>query len=187
MLMELSDGEQRENQALLRSELTHLKRLNRRLSRRQIGSGRWQRAKAQLARFHERIANRRADYLPNKTSEIARKYEVIGLEDLNVAGMIRNHKLALSLSDASFGEIRRQLEYKCNWYGGRMVTVGRFFLSSKLCRPCRKKNDELELSDREWVCPDCGTLNQRDPNAARNIEQEALRILGETPVVATSG
>jgi putative transposase len=186
-LMVLSDGTQRENQTLLRSELKHLKRLSRRLSRRTVGSGRWYRAKRQLERFHERIANRRADYLHKTTTEIARTYEVVGLEDLNVAGMLKNHRLALSLSDAAFGEIRRQFEYKCDWYGGRVVTINRFFPSSRLCGGRHEKYAGLELSDREWVCPACGTLNQRDPNAAHNIELEVMRLLNQTPVVATSG
>ncbi len=186
-LMVLSDGTRRENQTLLRSELTHFKRLSRRLSRRQAGSARWCRAKRQLERFHERIANRRADYLHKTTADIARTYAVVGLEDLNVAGMLKNHHMALSLSDAAFGEIRRQLEYKCDWYGGRVVTVNRFFPSSRLCGHCQAKYDGLELSERTWVCPTCGMLNERDPNAARNIEQEVLQLLSETPVVATSG
>jgi putative transposase len=186
-LMVLSDGVQYENQALLRSELKHLKRLSRRLSRRTLGSTRWYRAEGEIGRFHAHIANRRADYLHKTTTEIAKTYAVVGLEDLNVAGMLKNHRLAMSLSDASFGEIRRQLEYKCNWYGGHVVMVSRFFPSSRLCGQCHAKHDGLELSEREWVCPVCGTLNQRDPNAAQNIELEAVRLLEKPPVVATSG
>jgi putative transposase len=189
-LVKLSDEGRCENQVLLRSELNHLMRLNRRLARRQKDSQRWQKARNQLARFHERIANQRADYLHNKTTEIARTYQVIGLEDLNVAGMVRNHKLALSLSDASFGEIRRQLIYKSHWFGGQVVLVGTFFPSSQLCSTpgCDGRNSELTLEDREWTCPKCGVAHDRDLNAARNIEKEALRILREeTPVVATSG
>ena len=108
----LSDGTQYENQGLLRSELRKLKRLNRELSRRQEGSGRWERTKAKLAKLHRRIANRRLDYQHKMTAEIARTYRVIGVEDLNVAGMLCNHCLALSLADAGFGEIQRQLRYK---------------------------------------------------------------------------
>ena len=186
-LMVLSDGTQRENQTLLRSELTHLKLLARRLSRCTFGSQRWYRAQERLANFQERIANRRADYLHKTTTPIARTFAVVGLEDLNVAGMLKNHHLALSLSDAALGEIRRQFEYKCAGFGGQVVTVGRFFPSSRLCGTCGAKHDGLTLADREWVCPACGTLNQRDANAARNIEQEVLRLIGKTPVVATSG
>jgi putative transposase len=196
-LVKLSDEGKYESQVLLRSELNHLKRLNRRLARRQKESQRWQpvladcpgKARQQLARFHERIANQRADYLHKSTTEMAKTYEVIGLEGLNVSGMIRNHKLALSLSDASFGEIRRQLMYKSNWFGGRVVLMDRFFPSSQLCSTpdCDGRNFELTLEDREWTCPKCGVTHDRDLNAARNIEKEALRILRETPVVATSG
>jgi putative transposase len=195
-LLVLSDGTQRENQTLLRSELTHLKRLARRLSRCTFGSQRWYRTKERLANFQERIANRRADYLHKTTTPIARTFAVVGLEDLNVAGtqhlrvwagVLKNHHLALSLSDAAFGEIRRQLEYKCAGFGGHVVTVDRFYPSSRLCGACGLKNDGLTLADREWVCPACGALHQRDANAARNIEQEVLRRIGKTPVVATSG
>jgi putative transposase len=188
-LMKLSDGGHYENQVLLRSELTHLKHLNRRLARRQERSQCWQKARHQLARFHERIANRRADYLHKKTTEMAKTYQVIGLEDLNVSGMVRNHKLALSLADASFGEIRRQLTYKSRWFGGQVVLVDPFFPSSQLCSTpgCDGRNAELTVEDREWTCRKCGVTHDRDLNAARNIEREALRILGETPVVATSG
>jgi putative transposase len=188
-LVQLSDGGRCENQVLLRSELKHLMRLNRRLARRQKDSHRWQKARHQLACFHERIANQRGDYLHKKTTEMAKTYQVIGLEGLNVAGMVRNHKLALSLADASFGEIRRQLIYKSNWFGGRVVLVGTFFPSSQLCSTtgCDGRNSELTLEDREWTCPKCGVTHDRDLNAARNIEKEALRILGETPAVATSG
>lgn len=189
MLAVLSDGRQYENQALLRSKLDRLKRLSRRLSRRQAGSHRWHKAKEQLARFYARIANRRADYLHKMTSEIANTYEVIGIENLNVAGMLKNHRLALSLADASFGEIRRQLMYKSEWFGGRVVTIDRFFPSSRLCSnpECHMINHDLELEERGWICPNCGTHHNRDLNASVNIKMEALRILDKSPVVATSG
>jgi putative transposase len=186
-LVVLSDGTQYENQVLLRSELTHLKRLSRRLSRRQKGSQRWWRAKDRLARFHERIADRRADRLHKLTTGIASTYAVLGMEDLNVAGMLRNHRLALSLADASFGEIRRLLQYKSDWFGGRVVEIDRFYPSSQLCSVCGVKNPGLRLEDREWTCLNCGTHHDRDVNAARNIHAEALRLLEQTPVVATSG
>jgi putative transposase len=194
-LVVLSDGTQYDNQALLRSDLTHLKRLSRRLSRRHKGSQRWGRAKDQLARFHGRIANRRADHLHKLTTEIASTYAVLGMEDLNVAGMLRNHRLALSLADASFGEIRRQLQYKSDRFGSRVVRIGRFYPSSRLCSVCGAINHELTLEDREWTCQSCGTHHDWDVNAARNIHAEALRLLNqppwvdfiETPVVATSG
>jgi putative transposase len=186
-LLVLSDGKQYENQVLLRTELNHLKRLNRRLSRRQQDSRRWQQAKLALARFHERIANRRADYLHKTTTEIARTYAAIGLEDLNVKGMVRNRRLALSLSDAAFGEIRRQLTYKSAWLGGKIGPISRFFPSSKMCSVCGWIHRALTLDDRVWTCQGCGTVHDRDRNASANIAAEARRLLISTPVVATSG
>jgi putative transposase len=173
----LSDGREFENQKLLRSELRKLKRLNRELSRRQEGSGRWNRTKQKLARLHRCIANRRLDYQHKITTEIASTYQVIGIEDLNVAGMLRNHCLALSIADAGFGEIRRQLRYKAEWYGGTLVEVDRIFPSSRLCRFCGWINSDLTLADRIWTC-DCGAVLDRDQNAALNIEQQTLTILG---------
>lgn len=172
----LSDGREFENQKLLRSELRELRRLNRELSRRQEGSGRWNRTKQKLAKLHRSIANRRLDYQHKMTTEIASTYRVIGVEDLNVAGMLRNHRLALSIADAGFGEIRRQLSYKSEWYGGTLVEIGRFFPSSKLCRFCGCINSDLTLADRSWTC-DCGAVLDRDRNAALNIERQALKML----------
>ena len=186
-LVVLSDGTQYENQVLLRSELTYLKQLSRRLSRRQKNSSRWWRAKDQLARFHGRIADRRVDHLHKLTTGLASTYAVLGMEDLHVAGMLRDHHLALSLADAAFGEIRRQLQYKSDWFGGRVVRIDRFYPSSQLCSVCGVKYPGLRLEDREWTCQNCGTHHDRDINAARNIHAEALRLLNQTPVVATSG
>ena len=173
----LSDGVQYENQRLLRSDLRKVKRLSRELSRRQEGSGRWQHTKKKLARLHRRVADRRLDYQHKMTTEIAKTYQIIGAEDLNVAGMLRNHRLALSLADAGFGEIKRQLTYKAEWYGGELVEIDRFFPSSKLCRFCGCINSNLTLADRTWTC-DCGAVLDRDRNAAMNIERQALGILG---------
>jgi len=172
----LSDGTQFENQRLLRSELRRLKRFNRELSRRQEGSNRWRRTKRKLSRLHRRIANKRMDYQHKMTTAIARTYQLIGVEDLNVSGMTRNHCLALSIADAGFGEIRRQLEYKSEWYGGKVVAVDRWFPSSKLCRFCGCINDDLTLADREWTCV-CGAVLDRDWNAALNIKRQALKMV----------
>lgn len=172
----LSDNTQFENQRLLRSDLRKAKRLSRELSRRQEGSGRWQRTKKKLARLHRRVANRRLDYQHKMTTKIAKTYQIVGVEDLNVTGMLRNHRLALSLADAGFGEIKRQLAYKTEWFGGLLVEVDRFFPSSKLCPMCGTIKDDLTLSERVFVC-ECGYAADRDLNAARNIERQALVIL----------
>ena len=175
-LATLSDGVDFENQKVLRSELNELKRLNRELARRQPGSKRWWQTKRKLQRFHAKICNRRMDAIHKMTTQIAKTYKLVGTEDLHVAGMVRNRKLALSISDAAMGEVLRQLAYKANWFGGRVQKVGRFFASSKLCNDCGHKNTELMLSDRRWVCDGCGTIHDRDWNAAKNIEQEALKL-----------
>lgn len=171
----LSDGNVFENQKPLRSRLRKLKRLNRELFRRQEGSGQWQRTKKKLTKLHRRIADVRLDCLHKMTTQIASTYRIVGAEDLNVVGMLKNHCLALSLADAGFGEILRQLHYKAKWYGGELVTVDRFFPSSKTCHICGGINSDLGLSDRTWTC-DCGKVLDRDLNAAINIETEALRI-----------
>jgi putative transposase len=186
-LLVLSDGKRYENQAPLRHELKHLKFLNRQLSRRKVGSQRWYKAKRQLEVIHGRIVNRRADHIHKMTTDVARTYRIIGMEDLFPKGMIRNHHLALSLSDAAFGEIKRQMLYKKEWFGGQVVLVDRFFPSSRRCSVCGHVNAEIKLDEREWTCANCGTHHMRDDNAACNIEQEIKRILGFTPVVATSG
>jgi putative transposase len=181
-LATLSDGQRFDNQKPLRSELRKLRRLNRELARRQRGSGRWYRTKRKLARLHQRIKCRRQDHIHKMTTKTALTYQLIGVEDLNVAGMVKNHNLALSISDVAFGEIRRHLEYKAAWYGGQVVTVDRFFPSSKLCRKCGQIKTDFTLATRVFVC-DCGHIEDRDLNASRNIEVEALRTVA---VVASS-
>jgi len=173
----LSDGTEFENQELLRSELRKLKRLNRELSRRQPGSHRWRKTQRKLARLHRCIADRRYDTIHKMTTEIARSYRLIGIEDLNVKGMLKNRRLALSLSDAAMGEICRQLVYKSAWLGGHVVKVDRFFASSKTCSECGHVHHDLQLSDRHWTCQGCGTIHDRDWNASKNIELEALRLV----------
>jgi putative transposase len=115
-----------------------------------------------------------------------RKAALIGIEDLNVAGMLTNHRLAQAVSDASMSEFHRQLRYKADWYGAVVQEVDRFFPSSKLHNSCGGYKDDLTLADRVWTCPTCGQQVDRDLNAARNIRDEALR-LRVSPVVATSG
>jgi len=175
-LATLSDGMEFENQKLLRSELKRLKALNRGLSRKQIGSNRWWKQKNKIAVFHQRIANRRADIIHKMTTAIAGTYHFVGMEDLNVKGMVRNRRLALSVSDAALGEVARQLQYKKQWVGGTLQKVGRFYASSKTCNDCGHINQDLLMSDTKWTCGGCGTINNRDWNASKNIEQEALRL-----------
>ncbi len=175
-LATLSDGSEFENQKPLRTQINKLRKLNRCLSRRKQGSNRWWKAKRKLERFHYRIANKRADAQHKASHAIASTYAFIGVEDLNIKGMVKNRRLSLAVSDVGLGELIRQIEYKAKAFDGTVVKVGRFFASSKTCSDCGYSNGELTLSDRKWTCVGCGVIHQRDWNAAINIEQEALRI-----------
>jgi len=180
-----SDGERFENQKPLRSAMGSIKRLQRRVSRRLKGSKNRRKAVDKLARAHYRVACLRADTQHKATSWIARKASLIGIEDLNVAGMLKRRRLSQALSDASLSEIHRQLRYKAEWYGGQVVKIGRYFPSSRLHNRCGGYKADLELAEREWICPACGEKVERDLNAARNIRDEAL-ALSAVPGVATS-
>ncbi len=181
-----SDGQRHENQAPLRTHLRQIKQLQRMVSRRVKGSANRRKAVRQLAKAHYRIACRRADHTHKLTTALARKGSMIGIECLNVVGMLKNRHLALSLSDAALSQIHRQLWYKAVWYGGTVVVIDPFFPSSQIHYECGYRHRELTLASRRWACPNCGELVDRDLNAARNIRAEALR-LSAVPVVATSG
>jgi len=180
-----SDGERFENQKPLRSALRTIKRLQRRVSRRLKGSKNRRKAVLKLARAHYRVNCLRADAQHKATSRIARKASLIGLEDLNITGMLRNRRLSQALSDASVSEMHRQLRYKAEWYGGQAVTISRFFPSSRIHNSCGGYKVDLDLAERVWTCPACGQKVDRDLNAARNIRDEALK-LSAVPGVATS-
>jgi putative transposase len=121
------------------------------------------------------------------TTSLARTYALIGLEDLNTKGILANHCLAQAVSDASFFEVQRQLLYKAEQYGGDVQLVSRWYPSSKTCHSCGRIKEDLALDDREWTCEQCGALNERDFNASLNIRDEALRLVTDVPVVASSG
>lgn len=126
-----------------------------------------------LAKLHARIANLRADFTHKLTTRICRENQAIGIEDLNVAGMIRNEKLSRAINDVGFGEIRRQLEYKSNRYNTEIIVADRFYPSSKLCSICDWKNETLTLAEREWTCIGCGAFHDRDHNEAVNLKRLA--------------
>ena len=169
----LSDGRKVDSPKHLRKAERRLQRLQRRLSRKRKGSANRRKAAVLVARQHERVADRRADFLHKLSRQLVDQHGHIGLESLNVAGMVRNRSLAKSISDAAWGEFVRQLEYKGQWYGCEVVKVDRWFASSKTCGECGAVNAGLQLSDRRWVCEACGVVHDRDVNAAQNILKES--------------
>jgi putative transposase len=194
----LSDGRQVPNPAPLHAALRELRRHNRQLSRRQgpitsNGTRRepskgWLAAKCQLGRTHARVANLRRNALHHLTSDLAATYGTVVVEHLNVAGMLRNRSLARRLADAGFGELRRQLTYKCAWAGSRLVQADTFYPSSKTCSGCGHVKAKLSLSERTYCCGSCGLVADRDLNAARNLAA-LVDVLTDVsaPVVAGNG
>ena len=154
--------------------LTRLRRLSRSLSRKQKGSANRKKAKAKLARLHVRIANIRSDAIHQLTTQLTSRFHTIGIEDLNVRGMVKNRHLARSVADMGFFEFRRQLEYKAAMRGGQIVVADRFFPSSKTCSGCGHRLETLPLAVRAWTCPACTTHHDRDINAAINLKNMAV-------------
>jgi putative transposase len=152
----------------LRSSLRRLRRAGREHSRKARGSANRRKSAARLARVHARVANIRADALHQATTGLAARYETVVAEDLNVAGMTRNRRLARAVADQGFGQARRMLAYKTAWNGGRLITAGRWFPSSKMCSACGAVKAKLPLSERSYRCG-CGLVLDRDVNAARNL------------------
>ena len=181
----LSNGQVYENPKYLERAEQRLKVLQRRYSRKQKGSNRRENARIRLAKAYEKVTNCRKNFIHQVTSRIVRENQTIIVEDLNVSGMLKNYSLAKHISSASWNEFFRQLQYKCEWSGRNLLKIGRFEPSSKMCT-CGYVNHELKLSQREWTCPNCNQLNDRDLLAAINIKRFGLQsqnLIGELPVV----
>jgi putative transposase len=164
----ISTGEKIDNPRHLNKSLGRLKVLQRRLSKKQKGSKNRDKAKYKVALIHEKITNQRKDFLNKLSTRLVSENQAICLEDLNVAGMIRNHCLARHIQDCGWGEFVRQLEYKSEWSGKHIFKIGRFQPSSKICS-CGAINHDLKLSDRVWTCKVCGLTHDRDILASQNI------------------
>lgn len=168
-----SKREEIESPKFLRKSESKLKYVQRKYSKRK-----GVRTKKRLSLLYEKVANQRKDFLQKTSSQLIRDNQSIAIEDLNIEGMLQNHKLAKSISDAGWGGLVFMLKYKADWYGKNILTIGRFEPSSKTCSSCGISNKELKLSDREWTCV-CGVTHDRDFNAAKNIKAFALKNLSE--------
>jgi putative transposase len=178
-LMVLSNGQAINNPKWFRKNQAKLKKAQKHLSRKKKGSNRYNRQQIKVAKVHEFITNSRNYFLHNVSTALVNTFDLIVLEDLNVSGMLKNRKLAKSISDASWSTFVTMLNYKCNWYGKVLVKINRFFPSSKTCSNCGHKQDKMPLSVREWTCSSCGCQHDRDLNASINILKEGWRSLTE--------
>ena len=182
----LSDGQKIDNNKFTSKMEKKLKREQRKLSRRALIAKKkginlfeaknYQKQKRKVARLHEKVMNQRTDFLNKLSTEIIKNHDIICIEDLNVKGMLRNHKLARSISDVSWSSFVAKLQYKADWYGREIIKVDTWFPSSQICSECGHKDGKKSLDIREWTCPICHTHHDRDINASINILTEGLRI-----------
>jgi putative transposase len=175
-LVTTSDGVKITNPKHFNNKYRKLRAAQKTLARRQKGSKNREKARIAVARIQAKIADSRQDFLHKLTTQLVRENQVIAVEDLAVRNLVKNRSLARSISDAGWGELVRQLEYKCQWYGRELVKIDRFFPSSKRCGNCGFVIEQLSLSVREWTCPECGTSHDRDINAANNILAAGLAV-----------
>ena len=171
-----SEGQTYENLKSKRNNQKKLARQHRSLSKKQKGSNHRNEAKIRLAKTYNKLNNIKEYYLHSITNQLLSENQTIVIEDLNVNGMLKNHKLAKSIQELSLNRFKTVLMYKAEWYGREVIQVGKWFPSSKLCSCCGYKKDDLTLKDRTWICPECGSHHDRDINAAINIKNEGYKI-----------
>ncbi|HIK32883.1 MAG TPA: IS200/IS605 family element transposase accessory protein TnpB [Oscillatoriales cyanobacterium M59_W2019_021] len=175
-LVALSNGEKIANPKGFNAKRRQLKKAQKVLARKQKGSNNRHKARLKVAKVHQEISDARKDFLHKLTTRLVRENQTIAVENLAVKNMVKNPKLALSISDASWRELVRQLEYKCDWYGRTLIEIDRWFPSSKRCGNCGHIVEKLPLNIREWDCPNCGSHHDRDINAAHNILAAGLAV-----------
>lgn len=173
-----SDDERFANIKMIRANEKRLKHLQRKIDRKQKASKNKEKARLKLAKFNEKLKNRKENYLHSISNKLLNDNQVIVFETLNIQGMMKNHNLAKSIQELSASRFKTICSYKALWYGRDIISIDRFYPSSKLCECCGFKNDNLTLKDRTWVCPSCSVEHDRDLNAAHNIRNEGLRLLG---------
>lgn len=178
----LSNGEKIASPKTFRNNEKKLAKLQRRLAKKKKGSANRKKAKLKVAKLHAKIADSRKDFLHKLSTRLINENQVIAIETLAVSNMQKNHCLAKSISDASWSEFVRQLEYKAHWYGKTLVGIDKWYPSTKRCSDCGHTVKSMPLNMREWVCPECGSIHDRDINAARNVLTAGLAGLanGET-------
>jgi putative transposase len=162
--------------SILKSIIRDCEEHRKSLSRKQKGSKNWEKARIKVARIHAQITDSRKDHLHKLTTQLVRENQTIVVENLAVKNLVKNPKLSQAISDVSWGEITRQLAYKCRWYGRNYIEVDRWFPSSKRCSNCGYIAEKMPLNIREWDCPDCGTHHDRDINASKNILAAGLAV-----------
>ena len=175
-----SDGLKVENHKYLKKSLSKIVKLHRELSRKSKGGSNRNKARIKLARQYEKISNQRKDFLNKLSTQLVKDYDIICIENLNIKGIMKNHKLAQAVSDVSWYDFTKKLQYKTNWYGKQIIKVDRFYASSQICNVCGYVNKETKnLAVREWVCPCCNSHHDRDVNASINILNEGLKKIIE--------
>ena len=175
-LIATSNGEKLANPKHFKKHRKRLKKAQKNLSRKQKGSKNREKARIKVAKIHLKIADSRKDFLHKTTIQLVRENQTITVESLAVKNMVKNHKLALAISDSGWSELIRQLDYKCRWYGRNLVAIDRWFPSSKRCSSCGHIVDKMPLNIREWTCLECGSNHDRDVNASKNILAAGLAV-----------